>query len=423
MANIANTNVLSESPREPGASSVGSPPAAVTRVFIPLVTPFLYGMERGVIELFDSLRPGVEPYFLQSNRIYQRRPPIIEEMERRGFSIELLPDKTDWERLAKPRSLRHFCQMVIATARTNVAVLRGAWGKDVLYVPGISAGSGSLLAALLYRLRGRRVIHHFRDLGTDHRLFPVWLVLVTDCVHNTRYGYEDVARKLPGIRRKRNFVLPHILDVDNRPPEDANEHRVFEGKKNLLFLGQISYHKGIDILLESFKLVANRHEDVVLHLVGECGENFRSNLGRRISSAGLEDRVMFWGFREDAIRLMRFAYVYVHPAPPSRFHESFCRSVVEAMALAVPTVCFRSGALQEIVRHEKTGLVCEESANALASAINRFLEEPNFRNACSSGARQSYEELYSPLVVRPRWMEFLEARPKASSVGVSWPLK
>src|SRR2546427_1509868 len=181
MANIANTNVLAKSPQERGAPPVGSPPAAVTRVFIPLVTPFLYGMERGVIELFDSLRPGVEPFFIQSNRIYQRQPPIIREMTRRGFSVQLLPDTTDWERLAKPRSFSHLCQMMTATVRTNIAIFKASRGKDVLYVPSISAGSSSMLAALLFRLRGRRVIHHFRDLGPPHRLFPLWLALVTDC--------------------------------------------------------------------------------------------------------------------------------------------------------------------------------------------------------------------------------------------------
>src|SRR6266581_9714583 len=146
MTVVSNARVESSTDsRAPSAA-----PEPVTRVFIPLVTPFLYGMERAVIELFDSLRPGVEPHFLQSNRIYERRPPIIEEMERRRFSIELLPDKTDWERLAKPKSLRHLWQMAMTTVRTNFAILKGAWGKDVLYVPSISAGTSSILAALLY---------------------------------------------------------------------------------------------------------------------------------------------------------------------------------------------------------------------------------------------------------------------------------
>jgi glycosyltransferase involved in cell wall biosynthesis len=367
-------------------------------------------MERGVTELFDSLRPGVEPYFIQSNRIYQRQPPIIREMVRRGFSIQLLPDETDWERLGKPKSFVHLCRMMTATIRTNIAILKAVRGKDVLYVPGISAGFSSMLAALLYRLTGRKVIHHFRDLGTDHRLFPLWLALVTDCVHNTQYGYDDVVRRLPEIKRKRNFVLPHILEVDARPPEDANECRVFEGKKNLFFLGQISYHKGMDILLQSFKLVAGRHRDVRLHLLGECKEDYRCELDREISSAGLGDRVTFWGFREDAMRLLRFAYIYVHTSPPSRFHESFCRSVVEAMALGVPSVCFRSGALQEIVRHEKTGLLCEESPAALAGALNRFLVNPELRATCGEEARRFYEQDYAPSVVRPRWANLLMSK-------------
>src|ERR1035441_3070276 len=212
MSSNVNTQLLVE-PAVPPALSL---PAGVTRVFIPLITPFLYGMERAVIELFDALRPEVEPYFLQSNRIYQRQPPIIREMTRRGFSIQLLPDKTDWERLAKPRSFVHLCQMVAAAVRTNMAIFKGTSGKDVLYVPSISAGFGSLLAALHYRLTGRRVIHHFHDLGTNNRLFPLWIPLVTDFIHNTKFGYEDIVQKLPAIKRKRNYIVSPILEIDLR---------------------------------------------------------------------------------------------------------------------------------------------------------------------------------------------------------------
>jgi glycosyltransferase involved in cell wall biosynthesis len=367
-------------------------------------------MERAVIELFDALRPEVEPYFLQSNRIFLRQPPIIREMTRRGFSMQLLPDRTDWERLGKPRSLVHSCQMVMATIRTNIAILKGAAGKDTLYVPSISAGSSSILAALLFRLTGRRVIHHFHDLGTNNRLFPVWLPLVTDFVHNTEFGYNEVARNLPAIKHKRNFVLPYILEVDQRPPEDPEDYRLLEGKRNLFFVGQISRHKGVDLLLESFKAIARKYLDLALHLVGGCRDDFRKELDREIASAGLDDRVRFWGFREDATRLLRFAYVYVHSSPPSRFQESFGRSVVEAMAHGVPTVCFRSGALQEIVVHEKTGLICEESAYSLTLALDRFLSKPTFREKCGELARQRYEQAYSSTVVLPRWRQVLHAR-------------
>jgi hypothetical protein len=70
-----------------------------------------------------------------------------------------------------------------------------------------------------------------------------------------------------------------------------------------------------------------------------------------------------------------FCKRYVHSGPPSRFHESFGRRAVEAIALGVPTVCFLSGTLHEIVVHEETGLACDESVAFLGAELNRFLTE------------------------------------------------
>lgn len=403
------TSVKHHELRELPAPTAMPAPKRVTRVFVPLITPFLYGMERAVIELFDALRPEVEPYFLQSKRIFERRPPIIDEMVRRGFSMELLPDRTDWERLARPRSLKHLIQMITALVRWNLATLKGLRGKDVLYVPGISAASGSLLAAIYCRLTGRRVIHHFHDLGTKNWLFPLWTRLATDFVHNTEFGFQEIAKKIPAIRGKRNFIVPYIMEIDERLPENPELYRELSGQRNLFFIGQISPHKGIDLLVEAFKLMAAKNHDVMLHLVGDGKPEFRAELQREIRVAGLESRVKFWGFREDATRLLRFAYVYVHSSPPSRFHESFGRSVVEAMAHGVPVVCFRSGALQEIVVHEKTGLLCEEGVLPLASALDRFVEEPSFQIACGKQSRERFQAEYSAAIVQPKWRQVLMA--------------
>jgi glycosyltransferase involved in cell wall biosynthesis len=412
MASIANNPEL----REPPASTLLSPPVGVTRVFVPFVTPFLYGMERAVIELFDALRPEVDPYFLQSSRIFQLQPPIIGEMRRRKFSIQLLPDRTDWQRLAKPRSLKHLFQMIVANIRSNLATLKGVQGKDVLYVPGISAASSSLLAAIYCRLTGRRVIHHFHDLGTTNGLFRLWIRLVTDFVHNTEFGFQEIAKKLPAVKTKRNCVVPYIMEVDERLPDDPEVCRQLTAQRNLLFVGQISRHKGVDLLVEAFKTVAAEHPDVMLHLIGAGKDEFRGELDSEIKAAGLDARVKFWGYRDDATRLLRFSYLYVHTSPPSRFHESFGRSVVEAMAHGVPTVCFRSGALQEIVLHEKTGLICEESAFLLASALDRFLGRPKFRDACAKEARQRFEREYSSAVVLPRWEKLLRATGERNEI-------
>ena len=77
------------------------------------------------------------------------------------------------------------------------------------------------------------------------------------------------------------------------------------------------------------------------------------------------------------------------------------------MALGIPTICFRSGALPEMVLHEKTGLVCEESVASLSDALNRFLVDKDFRDLCAAGAKRRYEELCSPHSIRQCWIQFL----------------
>ncbi len=382
-------------------------PARVTKVFIPLITPYLYGMERAVIELFDALRPQVEPYFLQSNRIFQQKFPIVEEMKRRGFSIRLLPDRTDWERLARPRSLKHFVQMTIAAIRCNVAILKGSRGKDVLYVPGISTAAYSLLAAMYCRLTGRRVIHHFHDLGTTNRLFPIWVRLATDFVHNTEFGFNAVTKEIPTIRGKRNFIVPYIMEVDQRLPDDPEVCRELRAQRNLFFVGQISRHKGVDLLVQAFKMVAAKHRDVKLHLDGRR----QRGVSRRTGSRDRDSRTSRVGLSSGVSARTQPGFcvspiVYVHSSPPSRFHESFGRSVVEAMAHGVPVVCFRSGALQEIVLHEKTGLICEEGTEPLAQALNRLLQDTEYRDECSGSARDRFEKAYSKRAVLPGWQQF-----------------
>lgn len=77
------------------------------------------------------------------------------------------------------------------------------------------------------------------------------------------------------------------------------------------------------------------------------------------------------------------------------------------MANGVPIVSFRSGALQEIVVPDATGILCEETATGLANAITRFFADGSFRSACARKARERYENLYSLDNVRRGWIEFL----------------
>jgi glycosyltransferase involved in cell wall biosynthesis len=259
----------------------------------------------------------------------------------------------------------------------------------------------------MFRATGRRVVHQFHDLDRPIPGVQLWFRLVTDCIHNSDFGLKVVQKTLPAIRRKRNIVLPYIVEIESEVRQDVDAQRVLGGTRNVFFVGQVSRHKGVDLLVRAFVPVARQHGDVTLYLFGGCSEDFRRELDEQIAAAGLIHRVRFWDYREDVLDLLPSAYLYVLSSPPSRFHECFPRSVVEAMAVGIPTICFRSGALPEMVLHEKTGLVCEESVASLSDALNRFLVDKDFRDLCAAGAKRRYEELCSPHSIRQFWIQCL----------------
>ncbi len=78
------------------------------------------------------------------------------------------------------------------------------------------------------------------------------------------------------------------------------------------------------------------------------------------------------------------------------------------MSVGVPTVCFRSGALPEIVQHEVTGLICgQESAECLAGALARLLSDEELRDRYSRNCLARYEAHYSKEQICRQWMDLV----------------
>ena len=113
----------------------------------------------------------------------------------------------------------------------------------------------------------------------------------------------------------------------------------------------------------------------------------------------------YWGYRDDVLGIMKMADILVPPSPSST-NESFGRVVTEAMSVGTPTVCFRSGALQEIVAHEETGLICEaETVESLAHNIERLLTDNQLRERCGRSALSRFEEFYGAEQIKSRWLK------------------
>lgn len=141
-------------------------------------------------------------------------------------------------------------------------------------------------------------------------------------------------------------------------------------------------HKAQSDLLRAAARVLTRRDDVRFFVVGEGA--LRADLEALARELGIASRVVFTGFRTDALDLLRAFDLFVM----SSYLEGLGTSIMDAQALGIPVVATRTGGIPELVDDGVTGLlVPPRNPEALAEAILRFLGDGRLRSACAEAAR------------------------------------
>lgn len=178
------------------------------------------------------------------------------------------------------------------------------------------------------------------------------------------------------------LTLPPIAVVPNgvETPEEAGDVPAsVAGEPYFLFLGRLSWKKGLDRLVRALPGVP----DASLAVAGPDEEGTRARIGYLAREAGSADRIVFLGevHGGEKAALLRHAVALVLPS----YSENFGNVVLEAMAAGRPVVVTPEVGLAEIVRREGAGLVVEGDPEPLAAALNQLLRAP--RSADEMGQR------------------------------------
>ncbi len=142
--------------------------------------------------------------------------------------------------------------------------------------------------------------------------------------------------------------------------------------KILLFVGNLTYSKGLPFLIKAFKEVVGAQEDLQLYLIGD-GE-LRQELEELTDQLAVNDKVFFKGrIKQDQISdWMNASDLFCLPS----LFEGCPNVVIEALSCGIPVLATKVGGIPELLKSENSGLLVmpgdiEALSNGLRYCISK----------------------------------------------------
>jgi glycosyltransferase involved in cell wall biosynthesis len=182
----------------------------------------------------------------------------------------------------------------------------------------------------------------------------------------TNESYKEIAINRGGMDPEKVQVIRSGPKLD-RLKLQLPQEKYKKGKKYLIgYVGVIGEQEGIDLLLESFKIIISKRNDVHLAIVG--GGTHLEVLKKLCLELKLNDSVDFYGRVSDEILVgvLNTADICVNPDKPTEMNNlSTMNKIMEYMALKKPIVQFDL----------KEGRFSAQEASLYANDVNDFADK------------------------------------------------
>lgn len=194
--------------------------------------------------------------------------------------------------------------------------------------------------------------------------------------------------KNTGIPNGKIKVVPPCIDLSlfniGVSGEQVKKVLKINEHPTLLFLGNASKTKGLEVLVDALKVVVDifPNTKLLLGLDTSIEKYIPENLNRRlkiehkIQSSGLKDNVIQLGIIKNMPQVMAACDIFVSPFISTDGPADYPLSILEAMAVGKPVVASKVGGIPEIVKQGENGILVEPNdVNLLSEAIVSLLED------------------------------------------------
>jgi spore coat protein SA len=259
----------------------------------------------------------------------------------------------------------------------------------------------------------RIILSLHNDMFEPHKIEPAEAARVVATVERivtvSDYVGRRVAKLYPAAAAKHRTIYsgvdlqrftPATTEEGRRVRERLRQEHGLTGKQVILFVGRLSPKKGADVLVRAMPLLAKRHPDAALVLVGSkwYGEDKLSDYVSYVRSLAARSPVpvVTTGFvTPDQVH--HWFWVGDIFVCASQWEEPLARVHYEAMAAGLPIITTDRGGNPEVVQGVGSGLVVgrPDDPAALAQALSSLLSDKAQRGQLGRTGRKMAESHYS----------------------------
>ncbi len=256
---------------------------------------------------------------------------------------------------------------------------------------------GAALAVLASGYRGRIIVTWHSDVVRQHWLAkiysPIQRILLKRCsaIVASSQNYIESSKELSRFKN-RCHVIPYGIDsakFQDFDPAAIRSIREKFGPRIVLMVGRLVYYKGVEHAVRAMKMIG-------AHLLVIGDGPLKETLQRQAREVGVADRISFLGKVHGSITpYYQASDVFLLPSIARS--EAFGIVQLEAMACGKPVVNtdIASG-VPFVSVHGETGLtVPPGSPEAIASAVNRLLDDSALRTLYGHAAKRRVEDEFS----------------------------
>lgn len=313
---------------------------------------------------------------------YRRPPfPVEDSLERRVKEKRI--HATDQFHLNRPLRLYSFSSL-----RDNFKDLRHLTDylrKEKVEVLNVHQSHDHILGGIAARRSGTPVViirtDHKRDSISPHWGNRLLMRRLTDGMITFSEKARGENTDHFGFPLERVCKVNPALNLDRYQPEGTfKEMRSLFGiGKDEVVIGMIARfqkYRRTEIFLEAVRRIVQEYPKIKLLLVGRSSQMEESVI-KPMKRLGIEPWVVLGGYQtENYLDTLACMDIFVFLMPGS---DGTARALREAMAMGKPAIVAKRGILPELVEDRITGLVAEDTSEALTEATLQLLKDPDLR--------------------------------------------